>query len=380
MNPPEARLDVLRGPAQPLPHSARTLAALTSNPSCDRRAVLDAAGIDKDTLATHLGTPGPVRKSRLALQYGLAFEDRVLGRDQAELVRLLREALNLDLPEVGYEDLNSVATDQDRSTPQLRHARTRSLIISAATNLAPPRTVLNHPVLCLPVAGHHVYLEPDVLAFHHDGTFHVVEIKSFPVIYGQADPAGVNAALIQAAAYILALRHVLTEADLPPQCVSDDVILINPLNFTQRPTATLQSARRQVESLAYRIGRLERLPALLDRLPPNTTFDLALDSAGNPTRPRSELVSALDLLPPHYTTRCRRHCDLATHCRDEALTHNRTEALGTAVREDIAGITTVTTALALVDGRIHPADEHAYITGALRHAQRLYDELQAGTA
>lgn len=376
----DTRLNVLRGPSRPLPHSARTLAALTANPACDRRAVLDAAGIDKDALAAHLGAPSPSGKSQLALKHGLAFEDRVIGRDHAELVRLLRETLDLDLPEVGYEDLNSVATDQDRSAPRLRYIHTRSFIIAAATNLAPPRTLLNHPVLRLPVAGHHVYLEPDVVAFHHDGTFHVVEIKSFPVIYGQADPASVNAALTQAAAYILALQRLLAEAGLPPESVSEDVVLINPRNFTQRPTAVRQSATRQVRTLRFHLDRLRRLPELLDQLPPDTTFDLGLDPDGNPTRPRGELAAALALLTPHYTPRrCRRHCDLAVHCRDEARARNRTEALGTAVREDTAGIVTSATALALVDGRIHPSDAQADITRALRHAQRLYDGLQAGT-
>lgn len=377
----DTRLDVLRGPSRPLPHSARTLAALTANPGCDRRAVLDAAGIDKDALAAHLGAPSPSGKSQLALKHGLAFEDRVIGRDHAELVTLLRETLDLDLPEVGYEDLNSVATDQDRSTPRLRYIHTRSFILAAATKQAPPRTLLNHPVLRLPVAGHHVYLEPDVVAFHHDGTFHVVEIKSFPVIYGRADPASVNAALTQAAAYILALRDILADKGLPPERVSDDVVLINALNFTSRPTAVLQCARRQVRTLRFHLDRLRRLPELLDQLPPDTTFDPVCGPDGKPTRPGTELAAALALLTPRYTPRrCRSHCDLAVHCRDEARARNRTEALGTAVREDTAGIATSTTALALVDGRIHPSDAQADITRALRHAQRLYDGFQTGTA
>ncbi|MFD9280258.1 hypothetical protein ACFWD7_23640 [Streptomyces mirabilis] len=376
----DARLDVLRGTSLPLPHNARTLAALTANPACDRRSLIDAAGIDKDALAAHLGLPRPLRKSQLALKHGLAFEHRVIGRDHAELVRLLREALDLALPEVAYEDLNSVANGEDRSSPQLRHARTRSLIISAATNKSAPRTLLNHPVLRLPVAGHHVYLEPDVVAFHHDGTFHVVEIKSFPVIYGQADPASVAAALTQTAAYVLALRDLLADEGLPPERVSDTVVLINPLNFTQRPTATLESAHRQIRSLRRHLDRLRRLPELLDQLPLDTTFDLALDPHGKPTRPRSELTAALARLNPLYTPHCRRHCDLAIHCRNEARSRDRTEALGTTVREDIAGITTVTTALDLADGRLHPADAQEDITRALRHAQRLYTDLQAGTA
>src|SRR5438270_10649604 len=41
------RLAELRGPVPPRHHDARTIAALTANPGCARRAVLDAAGVDK---------------------------------------------------------------------------------------------------------------------------------------------------------------------------------------------------------------------------------------------------------------------------------------------------------------------------------------------
>lgn len=111
----DARLSVLRGAAPPLPHNARTLAALTANPSCDRRSLLDAAGIDKSALAAHLGLPRPLTKSQLALDYGLAFERQVTDQGGAALVPLLRQSLSLTLPEASYKDVNSVGSDDDRS-------------------------------------------------------------------------------------------------------------------------------------------------------------------------------------------------------------------------------------------------------------------------
>jgi hypothetical protein len=47
-NQTEARLRSIRGLVPPKRHDARTIAALTRNPGCDRRAVLDAAGVDKE--------------------------------------------------------------------------------------------------------------------------------------------------------------------------------------------------------------------------------------------------------------------------------------------------------------------------------------------
>ncbi|MER5656458.1 hypothetical protein ABT076_25980 [Streptomyces sp. NPDC002131] len=376
----DARLGVLRGSAPPIPHNARTLAALTANPSCDRRSLLDAAGIDKEALAAHLGLPRPLRKSQLALDYGIAFERKVTAQGGTPLVPLLRQALGLTLPEVSYEDVNSVGSDDD-SPLGLRRVHTRSRIRSAAHHTSDdPRTLLNHPVLRLTVAGHQVYLEPDIIAFQRDGVFYVVEIKSFPVIHGQPDPIKASAALTQAAAYVLALRELLADDGLPPDRVSDTVILVNPRNFTRHPTATSFSAHKQIKNLSRHLGRLRRLPELLDKIPPGATFDLAPGPDQQPTRPRGELVAALATVRPYYTPGCRHHCDLAFHCRTEAHNQGRTAALGTAVRDDLAGIDTIATALALTDGHLHPSRDQKDITQALRHAQRIHAALQTDTA
>jgi hypothetical protein len=355
----DARLGVLRGTAAPIPHNARTLAALTANPSCERRSLLDAAGIDKDALAAHLGLPRPLRKSQLALDYGLAFERQVTAQAGAPLVPLLRQALGLSVPEVSYEDVNSVASDDDKSPLRLRRVHTRSRIRRAAHGRSDPRTLLDHPVLRLTVADHQAYLEPDVIAFQREGVFYVVEIKSFPVIHGQPDPIKATAALTQAAAYVLALRELLAEDGLPPERVSDTVVLVNPRNFTRHPTAT---------------------PELLDKVPPGTTFDLAPGPDQKPARPRGELVAALAIVRPNYTPGCRHHCDLAFHCRTESRHQGKPAALGTAVREDLAGIDTIPTALALTDGHLHPSRGQKDLTQALRHAQRIHADLQTDTA
>ncbi|MFE9476397.1 hypothetical protein ACFYOR_36080 [Streptomyces griseofuscus] len=377
----DARLGVLRGNAPPAPHNARTLAALNANPSCDRRTLIDAAGIDKAALAAHLGLPQQLTRSRLALDYGLAFERKVTAQGGAPLVPLLRQALGLTLSEVSYDDINSVGSAEDKSPLGRRHSRTRTHILSAARHKpGQSRTLLDHPVLRLTVAGHQVYLEPDIIAFQHDGDFYIVEIKSFPAIHGQPDPTKAAAALNQAAAYVLAMRELLADNGLPPQRVSDTVILVNPRNFTQHPTATPYNAHQPIKTLSRHLHRLRRVPELLDKIPPLTTLDLAPGPDNQPTRPRSELVAALATTQASYNPGCRHHCDLAFHCRNEARNQGRIAALGTAVRDDLAGIDTITTALALTDGQLHPARDQKDITHALRHAQRMYAALQTDTA
>src|SRR5690606_13665038 len=141
------------------------------------------------------------------------------------------------------------------------------------------------PLLRIQVGGQWVYLEPDLIAFQFRDTFHVVEIKSFPVIDGQADGGKVAAAAIQSAVYVLALRLLLEELGHDPGVVSHDAVLVCPENFANRPIATLLDVRKQLTVLRRQLSRLERIETLLDALPRDLTFDLAPDASGVPTRP-----------------------------------------------------------------------------------------------
>jgi hypothetical protein len=88
----EARLDRIRGPVPALHHNARTIAALTSNPGCARRAILDAAGADKQQIATYLGFPPRFGQSQFAITRGNSFEAQVKANGCAALLTLLHSA------------------------------------------------------------------------------------------------------------------------------------------------------------------------------------------------------------------------------------------------------------------------------------------------
>ena len=72
MNELKARLDALRGSPKRKNLDARAIAALTANPGCQRRSVLDAAGIDKDVSVYALGITQPTGPDA---EYYAAFED-----------------------------------------------------------------------------------------------------------------------------------------------------------------------------------------------------------------------------------------------------------------------------------------------------------------
>jgi hypothetical protein len=375
----DSRLDRLRGSTPPLSHTARTVAALTANPGCARRALMDAAGADKAVIATHVGFPqtSGASQSPFALARGAIFETQVKTGGGADLIRLLRDRLGLALPEVSYSDLESVGGNTDRD---VRYQRTRALLLRAARHPDQAGTLYDHPLLKLQVGGHLAYLEPDVVAFQIGGKFHVIEIKSFAVIDGQADEESVAAAAMQAAAYVLALQDLLTAESLPAGAVSTDAILVTPENFSRQATATFIDVRKQVSTLRRQLARLTRIDLLLDALPAGLTFDLAPEPDGNPSRSPGDLADALEAVPARYQPRCLRTCELAGFCRDEARAAGALTVLGSVVRDDLGGLDSISTALALASGSREPSADQADIARALRHARNLSNTLSGGAA
>ncbi|MBW6432361.1 hypothetical protein KZ829_01200 [Actinoplanes hulinensis] len=345
-----SRLDQLRGSGRAKRHNARTIAALTGNPGCNRRAVLDAAGIDKLKLAERVGFPGGFGQSRFALTRGNAFEAMLKADDCA----LLRSVLEVDLG-VGYQDLGA----DDDDTLGSRHDRTAGLLAGATAAL------IDHPLLTLDVAGQTVYLEPDLIAYAHQGRLQVVEIKSFAILDGQAESAKVSGAAVQAAVYVLALRALLERLGLDPSLVSHEVVLVCPENFSLRPVAVVLDVRKQLSTLRRQLSRLASVDALAAALPDDLSFDLALDPA--------MLVTALGHIEPRYAPECLSACELSVFCRSEAA--GSTAALGRSVRESLGGIESVEEVLALASGEREPTEEQAEAAAMLRAALRLRTEV-----
>lgn len=364
------RLDELRGPVPPVAHGARAIAALTANPGCARRAVLDAAGVDKGLMARHLGFAAPFGRSRFAITRSEAFEALVRDNGCAELLRLLRDLLELPVAQVAYHDLSSVEA-------HLRHSHTRTLIDHAARDSTGTGAFFDRPSLRLRIAGHPSCLEPDVVVFRFGDRFHIVEIKSFAVIDGQADPVKVAAAARQAAVYVLALRELLEELGHDPGRVSHEIILVCPKDFANRPVAAPVDVRRELAVLRRQLARMTRVEGIVAALPPGVTFDLARDDAGRPTRPPAELAEAVRQVPARYAPECLSTCDLCLFCRAEARERGATDLLGRRVRDELGGVASVAEALELAEGTRQPSPEQEEIAELLRFAESLRAECLA---
>ena len=142
MTSTEARLSTLRGSTAPLSHTARTIAALTANPGCARRAVLDAAGADKALIAAHTGFPqtAGASGSPIALARGAVFEAQVKANGAADMIRLLRSKLGLTLPEVPSQTWRTSAATPTETSGASGHARCCCARPATLTRQAPCTT------------------------------------------------------------------------------------------------------------------------------------------------------------------------------------------------------------------------------------------------
>ncbi|MEU9849811.1 hypothetical protein [Streptomyces sp. NPDC047985] len=351
------RLAELRGPeVAPRPLDARALAALAANPGCRRRALLDGAGVDKAALAEALGSPAPFGQSQFALVRGNSFEAKVKADGGTELMRLLYEHLGGG----GPAPAEVLVPDLAAAGPEGRSART-ALALREAT-VAGRWALLDHPMLTLDVAGSPVHLEPDAVVVHPDGTWTVIEIKSFPMIDGSADAAKVGAAARQSAVYVLALERLakLTEGAE----AGYRVLLVCPKDFSNLPTASVVDVRKQRAVTRRQLTRLTRIEDIAAALPEGTTFDPACSAR--------ELDAALESVGAAYAPECLSACELAFHCRAKARAAGAVEALGRSVRGELGGLTTVGAVLAAAAGK--EGDPVDPTVAALRRAAALRAE------
>ncbi|SMQ16527.1 hypothetical protein SAMN06272771_2894 [Streptomyces sp. Ag82_O1-12] len=338
------------------------MAALAANPGCARRAILDGAGVNKAALASALGAPSAFGQSQFALTRGNAFEAKVKADGGAELLRLVHDKLDRS----AEPPADARVPDLTAAGPRGRTARTELELREAAAHPG-AWTLLDHPMLALDVAGSPAFLEPDAVVVHPDGSWTVVEIKSFPLLDGSADPAKVGAAARQAAVYVLALEEVaarLGAEGAPAPRVRHRVLLVCPRDFSNLPAASAVDIRKQRAVTARQLARLTRIEDIADALPEGTCF--------SPELPAEELTAAVESVPATYAPECLSACELAFHCRARSRQEGAVTALGRPLRAELGGLTTVEDVLAAARGEAGDPDDPA--VAALRRAAALRAE------
>lgn len=313
--------------------------------------------MNKAALASALGSPSAFGQSQFAFMRGNAFEARVKADGGAELLRLVHEKLDAgaEPPAAGLvPDLTAVG-------PEGRAART-ALALREATE-AGAWTLLDHPMLALDVAGSPAFLEPDAVVVHPDGSWTVVEIKSFPMLDGSADAAKVGAAARQAAVYVLALERVADRL-IPAPEVRHSVLLVCPKDFSNLPAASAVDVRKQRSVTRRQLDRLTRIEDIAATLPEGTCFA--------PDLPTPDLTAAVESVPATYAPECLSACELAFHCRARSRAEGAVTSLGRSLRAELGGLTSVDDVLDAARGTAgDPADP---AVAALRRAAQLRAE------
>jgi hypothetical protein len=368
----DARLAMLRGSLKAKRPNARSVAASLDSPGCSRRAILDAARVDKGALARLLGYPVRDEQSSFALRRGNLFEEIVTRDGCAHLLAQLREKLGLQVPHARFKDLSvSAAATSGEKELRLRAAETRAALRRLGDGDDSAYNVLRHAVTTLHIGDSTVFLEQDALAFLIGGQLHVVEIKGFPIVTGvPVDQAHLAQAARQTAVYVLSLVQTLEDIALPPSLVSTDVLLICAKNYGLTPTSAILDVRREIRSLARQLARRARLQRLLDDLDTRLTFgDAATSEAAAET---------LEALPNDYLPSCLSGCELANYCRSRAVTAGCAGALGVTTRNALGGLDDIPAAAAAAVSGIAPREEDAEIVASLAAARQAY--LAAGGA
>jgi hypothetical protein len=371
-------LDAIRGTLPRARANARTVAALTENPGCTRRRVIDAAGVAAHELAEKLGHPTPRGQSPFAIEGGNRFEDRLKrGSSYELLVDALAPFVDLPKPPgLIVEDVNDVGGQ--RYTPDwmdARVARTDEALSRIARGDDDAPHIVDHPVLRFDLTGVIVNLEPDALAFRVGEKLELVEIKAYPIIDGQADPGKLASTAGQSAVYHMALRATLERLGFDPELLVWSVILVAPRNFGRQPVAHRIPLKKKSMSLARVLRAVPRTADVLATLPDGLTFDV--DPAGklDELALRSALRSAVESVPALYVPECVQNCDMAKFCRWEAWEHDDPARLGRDARDNLAGVHSLADALRLATsgpaaGEEELADVAEALGGAYAAIQR----------
>lgn len=375
----KSRLTRVRGALGGGRANARTVAALTHNPGCTRRRVIDAAGIRATELAKRAGHESTSGQSPFAIASGTMFEWRLKQGNQYEpLLTVLREQFGFDDREPRILDINAGAgVLGSEAWLQDRARQTDQALGEMARGTVGAPSLVDHPVLVFELAGVPMYLEPDALAFRIGGKLEVVEIKSYPVIDGQADPSKVAATAGQSAVYVLALRAAMERLGLDLELVAWSVILIAPRNFSRQPTAHRIPIRKKAAAISRVLQSIPNTMEVLDRLPSEFTLGPSAEGPGCASR----TAEAVKMLPAVYVPECLSSCDMAQFCRAEALARDDVGRIGRPARDALAGLEALGEVLKLARGPATIAVEPLTdVTRALQAAAQALDRARASVA
>jgi len=355
----ETVLARIRGSLEKGRANARSVAALTDNPGCTRRRVLDAASVKSYELAEALGYPVTRGQSPFAITTGKRFEDRLKERSSYKLlVDVLQPYVQLPAEGLVVVDLDRDVKGRGTARLDERARRTDEVLAKVARGDTDAPHVVDHPVLVFDLAGTNVYLEPDALAFRVGKNLELVEVKSYAVIDGQADPSKLAATAGQSAVYVIALRATLARLGFDPQLVAPSVILVAPRNFGRTPVAHRVPLQKKIVALQRVLRAVPNTSIVVKDLPKDFTLDVDPAQRMADKERRAVLEATVRRLPMLYVPECLSACDMARFCREQAIVDDDPSRLGRSVRDSLAGVHRLADALRLATAGAKEDEPH----------------------
>lgn len=355
-------LSLIRGTLKPARANARSVAALTTNPGCTRRRVIDAANVRGWELVEKLGHKFDYGQSPFAITAGNSFERRLKeGSKYALLVQALAPFVTLPNPPTVVDLGKAKGKRPGAAALRARAAETDKVLAAIARGDASAPHIVDHPVLAFEIGGTSAFLEPDALAFRVGTMLELVEIKSYAIIDGQGDAGKLAATAGQAAVYLLAVRAALSRLGFDPAILNPSVILVAPKNFGRAPTAHRVPLKKKMMALERVLRAIPSTGSVLDglKLPKGFTFDV--DPGGtskDDPATRTALDRAVRCLPMLYVPECIAGCDMAKYCRDQAIAEDDPSRLGRAARDSLPGVSRLHDALRLATEGTRAGEEH----------------------
>lgn len=361
----------IRGSLSPGRANARSVAALTDNPGCTRRRVVEAASVKAYELAAQLGQPVTRGQSPFAITTGNRFEGRLKEAGYKLLAEALRPFVELPREELVFENIGRRGKGRGTARLDERARRTDEVLVKIARGDADAPHIVDHPVLVFDLAGAKVYLEPDALAFRVGDHLELVEIKSYAIIDGQADPSKLAATAGQSAVYVIALQATLERLSFLPELVAPSVILVAPRNFGRTSVAHRVPLKKKIAALSRVLGAVPKTASIVKALPEDFTLDVDPASSMTDEKRRAALTGAVRTLPMLYVPECLAGCDMARFCREQAIADDDPSRLGRSARDSLAGVHKLADALRLATRGAGADESHLEpVAEALQNANR----------
>ena len=235
----------------------------------------------------------------------------------------------------------------------IRADKTRQAIVAIAKGEDPPGLVIDGAALVWTIGGVGVRLETDALAWWIGGKLRVVEIKSYPIEWGQIPADKVSAMAWQTAVYVAAVQDLLDEEGLDRGIVSTEIFLICPRNTGLTPVVVKHDVSPQLRLLR----RYEQRELPLANLAAEIG-DVTIDVSAQPEGARRDaLAAALASLRPNYQPNCLSTCDLAGHCRGCAQSAAEPTLLGGEVVQLLVGVKDMHRAAEILRGGLAQTNE-----------------------